>query len=74
MAKYDMFDLPPVKSYELYIRSYGRSDTKQAYIQTHDDDIEREIQTEEVDSLSKWTQHPPENDVGVGGQWNVVHC
>jgi hypothetical protein len=26
---FDMMDLPPVKEYELYIRSYGRSDTRQ---------------------------------------------
>jgi hypothetical protein len=26
---YDLFDLPPVREYELYIRSFGRSNTKQ---------------------------------------------
>lgn len=68
MAKYDMFDLPPVKEYELYIRSFGRSDTKQAYVQTGDDDIERDVQTEEIESLSKWTQHPPDEESAVGGK------
>ena len=28
-VSFDMFDLPPVKEYELYMRSFGRSDTKQ---------------------------------------------
>ncbi|CAL1526042.1 unnamed protein product, partial [Lymnaea stagnalis] len=68
VSKFDMFDLPPVKEYELYIRSFGRSDTKQAYIQTRDDDIERDIQTDEIESLSKWTQHPPEDETAVGGE------
>ncbi|XP_012946407.1 WD repeat-containing protein 60 [Aplysia californica] len=72
VARYDMFDLPPVKEYELYIRSFGRSDTKQAYVQTREDDVDRDVQTEEVDSLSKWTQHPPENDVAVGGEGITV--
>ena len=26
---YDLFDLPPVREYDLYIRSFGRSNTKQ---------------------------------------------
>ena len=29
VARYDMFDLPPVKEYDLYIRSFGRTDTQQ---------------------------------------------
>lgn len=62
-----MFDLPPVKEYDLYIRSFGRSDTRQAYVQTRDDDIDRDIQTEDVETLVKWTQHPPDNEIAVGG-------
>jgi hypothetical protein len=29
VASFDIFDLPPVKEYELYIRSFGRSDARQ---------------------------------------------
>lgn len=29
VSSYDLFDLPPVKEYDLYIRSFGRTDTKQ---------------------------------------------
>lgn len=29
VASYNMFDLPPVKEYDLYIRNFGRSDTTQ---------------------------------------------
>ncbi|KAK3591390.1 hypothetical protein CHS0354_005310 [Potamilus streckersoni] len=66
VARFDLLDLPPVKEYDLYIRSFGRTDTKQAYVQTNDDNIDRDIQTEEIDSRQKWTQHPPEDFLGVG--------
>ncbi|XP_069121846.1 cytoplasmic dynein 2 intermediate chain 1-like isoform X5 [Argopecten irradians] len=65
-AEYDLFDMPPVKEYDLYIRSFGRSDTTQAYVQTNDDDIDREIQTDEIDVRQKWTQHPAEDSIGCG--------
>ncbi|XP_046582184.1 cytoplasmic dynein 2 intermediate chain 1-like isoform X1 [Haliotis rubra] len=67
VARYDMFDLPPVREYEMYIRSFGRSNTKQAYIQTNEDNIDRDIQTDDIDTKEKWTQHPSEDLLGVGG-------
>lgn len=66
VSSYDLFDLPPVKEYDLYIRSFGRTDTKQAYVQTNDDNIDRDIQTDEIDLRQKWTQHPPEDFMGCG--------
>lgn len=67
-AFYDLLDLPPVREYDLYIRSFGRSDTKQAYVQTNEDAVERDVQTEEIDDLDKWTQHPADDLAGVGGE------
>lgn len=29
VAVFEMFDLPPMNEYELYIKNFGRSDTKQ---------------------------------------------
>ena len=29
VAAFDVFELPPLKEYELYIKNFGRSDTKQ---------------------------------------------
>jgi len=29
VAAFDIFDLPPLNEYELYIKNFGRSDTKQ---------------------------------------------
>ncbi|ESP02269.1 hypothetical protein LOTGIDRAFT_199790 [Lottia gigantea] len=66
-ASFDIFDLPPVKEYELYIRSFGRTDTRQAYIQTNEDNLDRDIQTEEIELLDKWTQYPAEDLLGCGG-------
>ncbi|XP_078332880.1 cytoplasmic dynein 2 intermediate chain 1-like isoform X6 [Crassostrea virginica] len=66
VSSYDLFDLPPVKEYDLYIRSFGRTDTKQAYVQTNEDNIDRDIQTDEIDLRQKWTQHPPEDFLGCG--------
>lgn len=41
----------------------------QAYVQTNDDAIDRDIQTEEIDTRSKWTQHPPEDFAGSGSKF-----
>ncbi|XP_059145329.1 cytoplasmic dynein 2 intermediate chain 1-like isoform X2 [Physella acuta] len=68
VARYEMFDLPPVQEYQIYMRTFGRSDTKQAYVQTRDDDADKDVQTEEVESLNKWTQHPPDDETAVGGE------
>lgn len=29
VAAFDIFDLPPLNEYELYIKNFGRSDTRQ---------------------------------------------
>ena len=42
----------------------------QAYIQTNDDNIDRDIQTEEIDYRSKWTQYPSEDFKGCGRKFH----
>jgi len=38
-------------------------------VQTHDDDVEKDSQTEEITSRDKWTQHPTGVDLApFGGQ------
>ena len=39
----------------------------QAYIQTNDDNIDRDIQTDEIETTEKWSQHPPEEIKVCGG-------
>lgn len=66
VAAFDIFDLPPLNEYELYIKNFGRSDTKQAYVQCNEDNLEKEVQTEEQEVRTKWTQHPASDAAGFG--------
>ncbi|XP_068529565.1 cytoplasmic dynein 2 intermediate chain 1 isoform X2 [Anas acuta] len=64
---FSLLDLPPVNEYDMYIRNYGKMNTKQAYVQCNEDNLERDVQTEEVETLEKWTQHPGEGALVSGG-------
>ncbi|XP_063308729.1 cytoplasmic dynein 2 intermediate chain 1 isoform X1 [Pelobates fuscus] len=65
-----LLDLAPVKEYDMYIRTFGKTNTKQAYVQCNEDYVDRDIQTEEIDLEEKWTQHPGESAVVCGGHKN----
>ncbi|XP_073533776.1 cytoplasmic dynein 2 intermediate chain 1 isoform X2 [Phyllobates terribilis] len=69
-STFSLLDLPPVKEYEMYIRNFGKTNTKQAYAQCNEDAVDREIQTEEIDFEEKWTQHPGEGAIVCGGHRN----
>ncbi|XP_056375524.1 cytoplasmic dynein 2 intermediate chain 1 isoform X2 [Hyla sarda] len=69
-STFSLLDLPPVKEYEMYIRNFGKTNTKQAYVQCNEDAVDREIQTEEIDHEEKWTQHPGEGTAVFGGHKN----
>uniref|UniRef100_A0A2K5K7A1 WD repeat domain 60 n=1 Tax=Colobus angolensis palliatus TaxID=336983 RepID=A0A2K5K7A1_COLAP len=62
-----LLDLPPVNEYDMYIRNFGKKNTKQAYVQCNEDNVERDIQTEEIETREAWTQHPGESTVVSGG-------
>ncbi|XP_036452697.1 WD repeat-containing protein 60 isoform X2 [Colossoma macropomum] len=62
-----LLDLPPVSEYDMYIKSFGMANTKQAYVQCNEDNTDRDTQTEETDNMDKWTQHPPETNIACGG-------
>ncbi|XP_028826200.1 WD repeat-containing protein 60 isoform X2 [Denticeps clupeoides] len=64
---FSLLDLPPVNEYDMYIKNFGATNTKQAYVQCNEDNTDREIQTEETDMSDKWTQHPPESSIACGG-------
>ncbi|KAK2142790.1 hypothetical protein LSH36_913g01023 [Paralvinella palmiformis] len=66
VTEYDIFDMPPVTEYTIYMRSFGSSNTKQAYVQTNEDNIDKDIQTEDSEYREKWTQHPPTEIVSCG--------
>ncbi|XP_044033202.1 cytoplasmic dynein 2 intermediate chain 1 isoform X2 [Siniperca chuatsi] len=63
---FSLLDLPPVNEYDMYIRSFGTANTKQAYVQCNEDNADRDIQTEEIEVCEKWTQHPPEHNGPCG--------
>ncbi|KFQ70708.1 WD repeat-containing protein 60, partial [Phaethon lepturus] len=69
-VSFSLLDLPPVNEYDMYIRNFGKMNTKQAYVQCNEDNLERDIQTEEVETLEKWTQHPGESVLVSGGPIN----
>ncbi|XP_042657977.1 cytoplasmic dynein 2 intermediate chain 1 isoform X2 [Tyto alba] len=69
-VSFSLLDLPPVNEYDMYIRNFGKMNTKQAYVQCNEDNLERDIQTEEVETLEKWTQHPGEDALVSGGSIN----
>uniref|UniRef100_A0A8C0U115 WD repeat domain 60 n=1 Tax=Cyanistes caeruleus TaxID=156563 RepID=A0A8C0U115_CYACU len=74
-VSFSLLDLPPVNEYDMYIRNFGKMDTKQAYVQCNEDNLDRDIQTEEVETLEKWTQHPGESALVSGGEehFNLIH-
>ncbi|XP_029934941.1 WD repeat-containing protein 60 isoform X3 [Myripristis murdjan] len=63
---FSLLDLQPVNEYDMYIKSFGTANTKQAYVQCNEDNADRDIQTEEVEVCEKWTQHPPERSGACG--------
>ncbi|XP_061852461.1 cytoplasmic dynein 2 intermediate chain 1 isoform X2 [Colius striatus] len=66
-VSFSLLDLPPVNEYDMYIRNFGKMNTKQAYVQCNEDNLERDTQTEEVETLEKWTQHPGKSAIVSGG-------
>lgn len=55
-------------SYDLYMATFGRSNYTQIAVQTFDDGVTEEIQTDEIECEHKWTQHPVEftkNDICI---------
>ncbi|XP_029776687.1 WD repeat-containing protein 60 [Suricata suricatta] len=64
---FSLLDLPPINEYDMYIRNFGRKNTKQAYVQYNEDNVDRDIQTEEIETRAVWTQHPGEGTAVSGG-------
>ncbi|XP_036905420.1 cytoplasmic dynein 2 intermediate chain 1 [Sturnira hondurensis] len=71
---FSLLDLPPVKEYDMYIRNFGKKNTKQAYVQCNEDNVDRDVQTEETETRAVWTQHPGEGSAVSGGSENRGPC
>ncbi|XP_059901503.1 cytoplasmic dynein 2 intermediate chain 1 isoform X2 [Gadus macrocephalus] len=61
-----LLDLPPLSQYDVYIKSFGNTNTKQAYVQCREDDGERDVQTDLIEVLDRWTQHPADHTGACG--------
>ncbi|XP_049883191.1 uncharacterized protein LOC126378816 isoform X2 [Pectinophora gossypiella] len=54
---YSLYEMKPIP-YDLYMATFGRSNYTQIAVQTYDDGIPEEVQTEDIINEHKWTQHP----------------
>lgn len=55
---YVLYDCQPIP-YDLFMQIYGRNNTAQVSIQTHNTRIDQDTQLDPVDLADVWTQHPP---------------
>ncbi|CAH2241158.1 jg3227 [Pararge aegeria aegeria] len=56
---YDLYEMKPIP-YDLYMATFGRFNYTQTAVQTFEDGITTEIQTEDILMTDKWTQNPIE--------------
>jgi hypothetical protein len=54
----ELFDLPPLTEYKLYIRNFGNNNAVQVYVQTGEDDASVDTQTDEIEMDNKSVQFP----------------
>ncbi|XP_022127192.2 uncharacterized protein LOC111001567 [Pieris rapae] len=54
---FTLFEMKPIP-YELYMATFGRANYTQVAVQTFDDGITEEVQTDEIEYANKWTQYP----------------
>lgn len=59
MDTYDftLFNFEPV-AYEKFIQTYGKSNSVQTSVQTGEDDVSEEVQTDPINTVCTWTQYP----------------
>lgn len=57
VMNYVLFDFKPIP-YELFMKIYGNSNTTQIAVQTHNDRIDQECQSDAIAMQTNWTQYP----------------
>lgn len=57
-VNFTVLNLPPVP-YDEFIKTYGNSNSLQIGVQTGEENIDEEIQTENIETKEKWIQMPP---------------
>ena len=64
----DLFDIPPLSEYDIYIKQFGFGMTRQMAIQSDEDTFECDTQTDTIITRVKWTQHSTEGgECSCGG-------
>jgi len=66
---FDLFEIKPVTEYNFYIQTFGTTNTRQIATQSNDDAVAVEIQTDEVELIEKWQQHPQDGPFASGGEY-----
>ena len=66
IVAYDMLNISPLSEYEVYVKKFGSDDARQAAVQTGEDSMEVDTQTEPIFSSDVWVQCPPEDLKGYG--------
>jgi len=64
----DIFELQPLNIYEVYMKSFGRMNTDQVAVQTNDDTLDQEVQTDEIETDTRWSQFSNEVQSFGGGK------
>lgn len=57
IMNYVLFDYKPIP-YEVFMKIYGNSNTAQVAIQTHNDRIDQECQSDAITMRTSWSQYP----------------
>ena len=60
---FDLLELKPQTEYEVYMKSFGKSESYQKYTQYNEDCLDKDTATEPSDTKTCWTQHPAESSV-----------
>eukprot|EP00048_Salpingoeca_helianthica_P008152 m.119408 g.119408 ORF g.119408 m.119408 type:complete len:877 (+) comp14526_c6_seq2:109-2739(+) len=61
-----LLELAPQDGYSLFMRGLGRGASRHAAVQSTEDRVERDQQTETIETATAWTQQPPTDLAGTG--------
>lgn len=61
-----LLDLAPQDGYSLFMRGLGRGAARHAAVQSTQDRVERDQQTDVIETVTAWTQQPPSDLSGTG--------
>ena len=64
-TSYELANGPCFQAYKPDMRNPSFS---QAYVQCNEDNVDRDVQTEDIEMSEKWTQHPAERHGPCGGK------